>query len=283
LQILDDAGTVEEGLFQTLTKSFKYGLKKSDFKRLSQAIAAKKETAVLNAVSSILNKDLDNVLAVNSLAFYYLQNNRRGLGTLILNRVSSKKRNDPILMNNLAVVSLKYGDAREAVTYLKKSLSSDESYPIARVNLANIFIQQRDYANAYFYYKDSYREMAKKWPPKDRKVAALLNNYGVALTGVKRWSAGQFLFKNLTANSSPLTEVLFNYAIFLTEKSEAEESEKTARGMLLRAKELVDELILYSGAAHLRKKIKELSYSIKARLRELKLASSKRSRMKAEK
>ena len=69
MQILDGVGTVEEGLFQTLTKSLKYGVAKSDFEKLSRAIATKKERAVLRAVSSILNKDLDNILAVNSFGF----------------------------------------------------------------------------------------------------------------------------------------------------------------------------------------------------------------------
>ena len=184
-------------------------------------------------------------------------------------------------MNNLAVVSLKYGDTHEAVTYLKKALSSDKSYPIARVNLANIFIQQHDYANAYLYYKDSYREVVKRWSPKDQKVMALLNNYGVALTGIKKWNSGQFLFKNLATNPSPLTEILFNYAVFLTEKSEAEETEKSMRGTLLQAKELVDELALYTGSARLKRKIKKLSHSINVRLKDLKLASVKQSQMKS--
>ena len=271
LQILDNTGTVAKGVFQTLAKSFKYGLSSSDFEALSQAMATKREDSVLKAVSAILNKDPNNVLAINSLAFFYLQNNRWGLGTLILNRLSSKKSNAPIIMNNLAMVSLKYRDVREAITFLKKALSANRSYHIARVNLASIFIQQYDYHNAYSYYDDSYDVVAKRWSPKNKKTIALLNSYGVALTGAKHWDEGQFVFKSLSAHPSPLTEVLFNYAVFLTEKSRGEDK-KTAQNSLLKAKELVDELSLYSGSARLKRKVKLLSRSISARLKELKLA-----------
>ena len=274
LQAIDDAGTVTKGFIETLTKSLKYGVSRSDFKRLSQAIATRKEHRVLKAVSIILSKDPDNIVAANSLALFYLRSNRWSLGTLILNRVSSKKSNAPVIMNNLAIVSLKYGNTREAVTYLKKALSSDKSYSFARVNLANIFIQQYDYRNAYAYYKNSYNALIKKWPSKNQKTIALLNNYGVALTGMKQWNSGLFVFKNLIESPSPLAEILLNYAIFLTEKSKGENKSK-ARGDLLRAKELVDELILYSLSARLKRKVKWLSKSIDTKLREFSIVSVK--------
>ena len=268
LQIIDDAGTVTKGFIETLTKSLKYGISRTDFERLSQAIATRKEHLVLKAVSSILSKDPDNIVAINSLALFYLRANRWSLGALILNRVSSKKSNTSVIMNNLAMVSLKYGSPREAVTYLKKALSSDKYYSIARVNLANIFIQQYDYRNAYAYYKNNYNAVMKKWPSRDQKTIALLNNYGVALTGMKNWASGLFVFKNLINNSSPLAEILLNYAIFLTEKSKRENKTKS-RGDLLRAKELVNELTLYSRSERLKRKMRWLSKIIDARLKGL--------------
>ena len=265
LQLLDNTGTVDEGFLKTWTKSLKYGLAKEDFGKLSQAMAQRRESDVLKAISLILNKDPDNVLAINSLAFFYLQKNRWGLANLILNRLSAKKSHPSVIMNNLAMISLKYGDVRLAVTYLKKALSDDRSYHKARVNLANIFIRQWDYGNAYSYYKNSYKEVIKKWPSKDRKTLFLLNNYGVALTGAKKWSPGLFVFKNLVSNPSPLTEILFNYACFLTEKSK-EESRNQSRQSLLKAKELVDELALHSAGTRLRRKVSLLSKSVSRHL-----------------
>ena len=268
LQVLDETGTVVKGLFETLKESLQYGVSREDFKKLSQAIASGKESLVLKAASAILNKDPDNVVAINSLAYFYLNNNRWSLGALILNRLASGKSRSPVIMNNLAVVSLKYGNPREAVTYLKKALSSDRTYSIARVNLANIFVQQYDYRNAYRYYKNDYNDVIQKWPANSRKAISLLNNYGVALTGVKQWDPGLFVFKNLSASPSPLPEVLFNYALFLTERSKGEDREK-ARRTLGSAKGLLDELGLYSGSTHLRGKLRLLSNSINARLKGL--------------
>ncbi len=273
-QVLDNTGAVTEGLFSALKKSLRYGVSLSDFESLSQAIESRREGAVLKAVSAILNKDPNNIVAINSLALYYLLSNRWGLGALILNRVSSKKSNDPIIMNNLAMVSLNYGDVREAVAYLKKALSANRSYAIARVNLANILIQQYDYKSAYAYYKGSYRSALKKWPSTDKKAAALLNNYGSALTGVSEWSAGLSVFKKITEAPSPLPEILFNYAVFLAEKSKGEDKEP-ARETLLRAKELAGELLYSSGSARLKRKARQLARSVNERLKRLKEAGLK--------
>ena len=128
LRVLDDTGAVTEGFLETMTQSLKYGLSQADFEKLAKAMASRREGAVLQAVSAILNKDIENVPAVNSLAFFYLKGRRPALGELILNRLSSKKQADPVIMNNLAVIALRRGDEREAVSYLKKALKANSSY-----------------------------------------------------------------------------------------------------------------------------------------------------------
>jgi len=271
LHIPDITGTVTEGLLKTLTQSLQSGLSRSAFENLAQAISSKEEDLVLNAVSIILNKDPDNVLAMNSLAFYYLQTRRWGLASLILNRISSNKDSARI-MNNLAVIYLRYGHVREAFNYLKKALAIDNSHSIARVNLANIFIRQHDYKNAYRYYDDSYSTVLKAWPSRDSRVISILSNYGVSLTGTKQWKSGLFVFKNLNSNPSPSNKVLFNYAVFLTEKSRREKKEK-AKTSLMEAKELVDELKLSTDSAYLKRKLRLLSESISVKLKELQLVS----------
>lgn len=276
IQIIDDTGTVAQGFLQSLTESLKYGVSRSDFEKLSQAISAGKESAVLDVVSSILNKDPNNVVAINSLAYFYLKKNRWGLGALILNRVPSKQQYSEMTLNNLAIVSLKYGDVREAVTYLKKALSSSRSFHIARLNLANIFLQQSDYQNSYYYYRNSYDEMDNKWSDSDSRHIKLLNNYAVSLTGTEQWDSGLDSFKELSSQSSPLPEILFNYAVFLTEKS-GEEAKSEAKESLQQAKELVDELSLYSGSAGLKRKLRLLSKSISVKLKGAR-APSKRNR-----
>ncbi len=270
LQLLDNAGTVERGFIQNLETSLKYGLSRSDFENLSQAIAQKREDQVLKAVSGILNKDSRNVLAINSLAFFYLRNNRWGLGTLVLNRVASKKSKAPVIMNNLAIVSLKYGHVREAVNYLKKALAVSQVQPIAHANLANIFLQQNDYRNAYIHYRSAHKLLMRKWPAQDQRRTAFLNNYGVALTWAKKWSTGELVFSKLMSSPSPLPEVLFNYAVFLTEKSKREDRDSSKKS-LLRAKSLVEELLMSSTSSQrLKGKAKTVLKLVSQRLKQIK-------------
>ncbi|MDE0091768.1 MAG: hypothetical protein OXN83_00600, partial [Oligoflexia bacterium] len=269
LPLIDETGTVTMSFIDGLSKSLKYGLSRSDFVRLSEAINSKRESVVLKTVSSILNKDINNIPAINSLAFFYLQKNRLGLAYLILNRLSDKESSNPVIMNNLAVIFLKYGKPRMAVNYLKKALSIQRSYDIAKVNLANIFIRQYDYQNAYTLYKESYSDIIKNKIGRTQKSVFLLNNYAVALTGSGKWSEGSFIFKNLRSQRAPLPESLFNYSCFLAEKSKGEEVD-LARKNLLQAKGVVEELKTYNSKPRLKLKLKTLLQSISIQLKSLK-------------
>ena len=269
LPIRDDRGTVTTSFIDSLTKNLKYGLSRSDFVRLSSALSGKRESAVLKEVSSILNKEPNNIAAINSLALFYLQKNRLGLAYLILNRLANKESSTAVIMNNLAVISLKYRKPRLAVGYLKKALSKDRSYHVAKVNLANIFVQQSDYQNAYNLYETSYNELIQDKIGKTRKSILLLNNYSVALTGSKKWKEGEFIFKSLTKSRSPLPESLFNYSCFLAERSKGE-SIGLARKSLFQAKSIAEELTAYSSKTRLKRKLKTLLRSLSSQINLLK-------------
>ena len=275
LPIIDDTGTVTEGLIDSLTKNLKSGLSRSDFVQLSQALQSKRESVVLQAVSSILNKDFDNVVTVNSLAVFYLKRNRLGLASLILNRLADKDASNAVIMNNLAVISLKYGKPRLAVNYLKKALSMDRSYEIARVNLANIFVQNYAYQSAYSLYKGSYHNVIKNKLGKGQKSVFLLNNYATAITGSKKWKEGIFIFKSLTSGRAPLPESLFNYSCFLAEKSKREEL-GTARESLLKAKGLAEELQTYNVKRSLKRKLQQLFRSINSQIKAIKIIDKRK-------
>ena len=280
MPIIDDAGVVTEGLIDSLTKNLKSGLSRSDFVRLSQSLQSKRESVVLEAVSSILNKDFDNVATVNSLAVFYLKRNRLGMAGLILNRLADKDDSNSVIMNNLAVISLKYGKPRLAVSYLKKALSMNRSYGIARVNLANIFIRNYDYQSAYSLYKGSYNNVITNKLGKTQKAVFLLNNYTVAITGSKKWKEGEAIFKSMTSGRAPLPESLFNYSCFLAEKSKEGKME-LVRNDLLKAKSLVEELQTYNLKRALRNKLKQLLSSINFQIRELNRNNSKKQTARA--
>ena len=177
-------------------------------------------------------------------------------------------------MNNLAMLSLKYGNFREAMQYLKKALGRDSSYSIARVNLATLFVKQADYANSYVYYRNSYKDVLGRWSSRDQKRINLLNNYAVALTYLKKWEEAENVFNKLVKVSSPQAEILLNYSLFLTEKSKREAGPK-AKQTLLQAKEILDELALYSGSPGLKSKLRRVLNSVNTRLRNLRSLSSK--------
>ena len=279
LPISDGSGTAVKDFINSLIKNLKQeeGLSRSDFVRLSNAIEAKQERQVLQAVSVILNKSPKNITAINSLAFFYLEKNRLGMANLILNRLADKKSSsNAVIMNNLAVISLKYKKPRLAINYLKKALSMSRSYDIAKVNLANIFVRNYDYQNAYNFYKDSYRNVIKSRIGKSKNSILLLNNYSVSLTGSKKWSEGDFVFKSLIQRGSPSPESLFNYSCFLAEKSKGEKIDK-AKTSLLKAKDIVEELKTYTVKSSLRVKIRKLSQSISSQINSLnKVSSSER-------
>ena len=259
LEILDNTGTISKSFLSTVTTGLKYGVLKEDLKAIEMAIKSDKESEVLEAVSDVLNKDSNNVLAINSLAFFYLNHKKLKLSSLIMNRALSKDSKQPVLLNNLGIVALKYGDIRDAVTYFKKALTADSSYSISQANLATIFIKNYDYGNAFSLYKKSYGDILKRWSTRNIKTTAALNNYGVSLIGIKKWKTALSLFKKITQESSPRPKVLLNYAIVLTDGFKEKSFQKEAQ-------EITSELSLYSKTSEVKKKLNRLSKRIQSRL-----------------
>ena len=255
----DDSGTVNSSFLNSLTKSFKYSVSREDFEKLSQAIQSQKESEVLTAVSVILNKDLKNIVAINSLAFFYLNTNRLGLAQLILNSLLDGEQSNPTILNNLAIVSLKYRKPRQAVSFLKKALDSNPNYQLASLNLANIFINQKDYQNALYYYTKARSRVESS--ANSKKDLKLRSNYAVALTGSQKWGEAKELFAELLSRPSPAPETLFNYSCFLAERSKREPVE-TAKRTLNEATELVEELKVYRVEPSLKRLLRRLSQNL---------------------
>ena len=260
----DDTGTVNPSFFSSLQKSLKYNLSRNDFENLSQAIQNKREQDILSAVSVILNKDLKNVVAINSLAFFYLKTNRLGLAQLILNRLISNNQKNPVILNNLALIALKYRRPRQALAFLKQAIELNSNYMLAHLNLADIFINQGDYQNAYRHYKRALTLIERK----TSKSRMLKDNYSVALTGSQKWKQGQGFFQRIVRGASPKAETLFNYSCFLAERSKRE-PRNVAVKTLAQAKDFAEELKVQRLNAKLQRKVmtlsQNLSFQIKTR------------------
>lgn len=254
IQILDETGTAN--FFGKLSKSFKFNISKEELDRITDALRRGKEQKMLQVISNVLNRDPDNILAINSLALFYLANNRSLVGGLIINRGLSKHSNQPALVNNLGVISLRNGDIRQAVSRFKKALSLDSSHLIARINLGNIFLKKKDYENAYLYLKGTYEKALSRWGRKDPKVLKILNNYGAALIGTKRWKSAMQVFDKLSDKPSPAKEIIFNRAIVLANGFKGRKFQEEAKG-------LVDELSFYSNSVRFNRKLNRLLAVIK--------------------
>ena len=274
--IVDDTGSVTKSFLASLSGSLKYGLSRSDFESLSRAAESKRESRVLKAVSSILNKDINNIPAINSLALFYLNQNRWGPAELILNRLTGKK-NSPVILNNMAVIALKRKKPREAVAYLKKALAVKSSYHPAQINWGNVFIQQGDWNNALRLYERGFEATLRSLPSKGEKARALLNNYGIALTGAGKWARAEAMFKRLSRGSSPGPDILLNHAVLLTEKARGESDRAKALKALMSAKALAREVSL-SNSFGAKQKAGRLSSHITGRLRALASARPSKNR-----
>ena len=255
LQILDETGTAT-GFFKNLNKSLKSSVSKEELKQLARAITKRKERETLSVISNILNREPENILALNSLALFYLTHNRSLVSSLIINRGLRKYPKQPALINNLAVISLRNGDIRQAVLQFKKALGLDPKHLVARINLGNVFLKKKDYKNAHFFLKGTYKGALSRWGRKDPRVLKVLNNYGVTLIGTQQWKLAMGIFNRLSEKPSPPKEVIFNRAIVLAEGFKGKKFQEEAKG-------LVDELSFYSNSVRFNKKLNRLLAVIK--------------------
>ena len=248
-QMVDDVGTATAGFLDKLNAKVKYKLSEKDLSDIAFVVKSRKESQVLKVVSRILNKHPEHSLVINSLAVFYINNRKPSLGALILNRL--KKQRNPSILNNLGIVSLRQGNLREAVSYFKKALDSSPSHAISQINLGTVFIQHKDFYNAYIYLKKAYDNVFDQWGLENTNTVNLLNNYGVALASLKRWNSALNVFTKLSKQPSPSSKVLLNKAIVLAEGFTDQKSRNEVQS-------LVNELALSSNSVRFKKKLDKI-------------------------
>ena len=249
LYLVDEEDTARTGLVDKLNVKMKYGLSEKELSSLAFATNSRKESRVLAVVSKILNKNPEHKLAINSLAVFYIKNNKPKVGALVLNRLNSK--DNPSILNNLGMASLKLGEIRIAISYFKKAVENSSTHAISRINLGNLFIQKEDFFNAYVYLGKAYDLIFDKWGLKDQKTITVLNNYGVALSRLEKWNSALKIFKKLSQHTAPSSKILFNTALILAEGFKDAKSHNEAKG-------LVNELKLSSNSVRFRRKLDKI-------------------------
>ena len=256
--LFDDTKMMSDTFLSGLGTALKYRISREEKTKIFQALKSGKESAVLKAVSRILNKSPDNVFAVNALGLFYLNHRKPRMGVLVMNRVLAKKPDIAPLLNNIGVVFLKGGDVREAAIWLKKALEADPSDMIANANLGTIFVKNGDFSNALVHLEKAYDRAAGVWKRNDSRLIAVFNNYGVALAGAGEWKSARLLYEGMTKQPSPPAKVLLNQAIVLTEGFDDRRSANLAKG-------LVDELHLSRKSVRFKRKLGKIANKLKRR------------------
>lgn len=255
-QVMDETGTASRSQLGRLKRSLKVNVSRNELERIAHILNKGTEQQMLQVISSVLNRDSKHLLAVSSLAYFYLKRNKPRVSQLIIHRVLDTHPNQPALINNLAVIALKNREVRQALVYLKQALSLDSRHLSARVNLGNIFLKIKDYENAHPLFKGAYNKALSEWGVRDTRVLKVLNNYGVALIGKKRWKPALAVFDKLLEKPSPAKEVIFNRAIVLAKGFKNKKFRQEAKG-------LVNELSFYSNSVKFAKKLNRLLAVIK--------------------
>ncbi|MCY4512216.1 MAG: tetratricopeptide repeat protein [Bdellovibrionales bacterium] len=251
IALLDDTKIMSDTFLGRLNLAIKYQVSQEEKKRIFYAIKSGKERTLLKTVSRILNKDPDNILAINALGLFYLKHKKPQMGVLVMNRVLSKKPDIAPLLNNLGIVFLRQKDVRQAIVWFKKALEADDSDVIANANLGTIFVKQGNFASALPYLTKTYNQAEGVWSKEDKRFIAAFNNYGVALAGVGDWKSAHLLYKGMTKQPAVPSAILLNQAIVLAEGFNDDKFRSEAKG-------LVDELSLGHKSVRFKRKLDRL-------------------------
>lgn len=184
-------------------------------KQLQALKRSKKEDRLVSLVSKILNKDANNIQALNTLGVFYLRNGKIQLAKIIFTRALKKHPKNSSLHANLAIIALKEGKPEEAVKGFQKSLSYRYSNYASAANLGTLYMRAYEYDLALEYLSLAYSRAKLKLSLKHREVLKTGNNYAVALAWSGNFKKSADIFEELVGKNSGSVELLLNYAILL--------------------------------------------------------------------
>ena len=184
-------------------------------KRLESLKRTKKEPALLDIVSKILNEDPDNAQALNTLGAFYLQNGKTFMAKIVFTRALKKHPKNSSLHNNLAVIALKEDKKKDAVKAFEKSLSYRYSNYSAGANLGTLYMQAYEYDLALDKLSSAYSRAKQYLPLNHYELVKTGNNYAVSLAWSKEFRKSAAVFEELIAQNPKVVELSLNYAILL--------------------------------------------------------------------
>lgn len=184
-------------------------------KQLESLKRSRKEAPILSLTTKILNKDPNNIQALNTLGAFYLQSGKIQLAKIIFTRALKKHPKNSSLHSNLAVIALKEGKKEEAIAAFRKSLGYRYSNYSAAANLGTLYMQAYEYDSSLEYLNLAYSRAKQYLSLKNREVLKTGNNYAVALSWSGDFDKSEDIFRELIENNPSSVELLLNYAILL--------------------------------------------------------------------
>jgi hypothetical protein len=213
---------------------------------LKNAIAAKDEDILVQAVSKRLGKDQNDLKGLNALAVFYIGQQKYGMAKILLNRALKAHPNEPGLHNNHGVIFLAKNDQRQAIGAFRKAMQIDSDYAIGAANLGSIFVEYKDFNRAADLLKEGYS--AVKSDLRRGVGLEVANNYALALSGTGDTSKAKSILQDILKADSGNVTALLNYSILLIHKlKDKKEGEKQLNRLKFlaedeRTRKAIDEL-----------------------------------------
>lgn len=213
---------------------------------LKNAIAAKDEDILVQAVSKRLGKDQNDLKALNALAVFYIGQAKYGMAKILLNRALKAHPNEAGLHNNHGVIFLAQNNLRAAIIAFRKATQINSSYAIGAANLGSIFVEYKDFSRAVDLLKEGYS--AVKSDLRRGVGLDIANNYALALSGAGETSKARSIMQDILKVDSGNTTTLLNYSILLIHKlKDKKEGEKQLNRLKFlaedeRTRKAIDEL-----------------------------------------
>lgn len=213
---------------------------------LDQAIKGQDDRAVAIAARKILIQAPTDAKALNALALYHFRRGEFNAAKALLNKAIASHNQISLLFSNLGIVQQASKDDAEALKSYRQAMKIDPFNPIAAANVGAYYAEVKDFNKAQVALEIAVEKGQRDW--------RTLNNYGVTLMALGRYSLAETQLKRSSELQSQNTAVLLNYAILLIDHLG-----KPAQGL-----DVINKIRFIGPSPDVRKRISELENKAKS-------------------
>jgi tetratricopeptide (TPR) repeat protein len=185
------------------------------YSALQEAMNAKDEKRVENAAAIALESNPEDLLALNALAIVHHSKKRVKLAELIWQRALKAHKDNPALLNNLAVLDFANGEWRRALATLKEIKAKNSSYQEAELNLSSLYVQHYDFKKAQSLLAKAARQYPLSSKESDSVAVRVHTNLAVALWGLGKTKDAESVLTDIFKQDIANPQALLNLANLL--------------------------------------------------------------------